>query len=66
MIISNIVAEIEAIKKEKDQNYKEIKKLDRIMDSYKRMQKELLEKDSDYNYRLSELEDELYELQNNH
>ena len=38
-IEANIEAEIEAIKKEKDKNYEEIKKLDRIMESYKRMKK---------------------------
>lgn len=59
MIKANIEAEIEAVKKEKDQNYEEIKKLDRIMEAYKRMQKKLLDKDSDYNFRLSELEEQL-------
>lgn len=59
MIKANIEAEIEAVKKEKDQNYEEIKKLDRIIEAYKRIQKKLLDKDSDYNFRLSELEDQL-------
>lgn len=64
MIKANIEAEIEAVKKKKDQNYEEIKKLDKIMEANKRMQKKLLEKDSDYNFRLSELEEQLNELQN--
>lgn len=62
MIKANIEAEIEAVKKKKDQNYEEIKKLDKIMEANKRMQKKLLEKDSDYNFRLSELEEQLNEL----
>lgn len=66
MIIANIEAEIDALEKQKIENYEKIEKLDRMIEVIKDFQKDLLEKDSDYNFRLSELEDELYELQNNH
>lgn len=65
MIRANIEAEIEAIKKQKIENYEKIVKLDRMIEVIRDSQKDLLEKDSDYNFRLSELEDELYNDNNN-
>lgn len=59
MLIANIEAEIEAIKKRKESNYEDIKKIDHVIEFLHKRQKMLLEKDSDYNFRLSELEDEL-------
>lgn len=59
MIKANIEAEIEAIKKRKESNYEDIKKIDNMIEILHKRQKMLLDKDSDYNFRLSELEDEL-------
>lgn len=66
MILANIEAEINALEKQKIENYEKIVKLDQMIEVIKNFQKDLLEKDNYYNIRLSELEDELYELQNNH
>lgn len=57
MIRANIEAEIEAIKKRKDQNYKDIMTIDIMIEFLKKRQKLLLDKDNDYNFRLSELEE---------
>lgn len=65
MILANIEAEIDALEKQKIENYEKIVKLDRMIEVIKEFQKDLLEKDSDYNFRLSELEDELYNENNN-
>ena len=62
MIRANIEAEHEAIEKQKIDNFKEIKKLDNMIETIREIQKRLLEKDNYYNIRLSELEDELNEL----
>lgn len=59
MIKANIEAEIEAIKKRKESNYEDIKKIDHVIEILHKRQKLLLDRDSDYNFRLSELEDEL-------
>ena len=59
MIQANIEAEIEAIKKRKESNYEDIKKIDHMIEILHKRQKMLLDRDSDYNFRLSELEDEL-------
>lgn len=59
MIKANIEAEIEALKKRKEGNYEDIKKIDRMIEILYKRQKMLLDRDSDYNFRLSELEDEL-------
>ena len=59
MIKANIEAEIEAIKKRKESNYEDIKKIDHMIEILHKRQKMLLDRDSDYNFRLSELEDEL-------
>lgn len=62
MIKANIEAEIEVIKKRKDSNYEDIKKIDHMIDILHKRQKMLLDRDSDYNFRLSELEEQLNEL----
>lgn len=62
MIKANIEAEIEALKKRKDSNYEDIKKIDHMIDILHKRQKMLLDRDSDYNFRLSELEEQLNEL----
>jgi len=59
MIKANIEAEIEAIKKRKESNYEDIKKIDHMIEILHKRQKMLIDKDSDYNFRLSELEEEL-------
>ena len=59
MIKANIEAEIEAVKKRKESNYEDIKKIDQIIEILHKRQKMLLDKDSDYNFRLSELEEQL-------
>lgn len=59
MIQANIEVEIEAIKKRKESNYEDIKKIDHMIEILNKRQKMLLDRDSDYNFRLSELEDEL-------
>lgn len=57
MLKANIDAEIEAIKKRKKSNYEDIKKIDNMIEILHKRQKMLLDKDSDYNFRLSELQE---------
>lgn len=59
MLKANIEAEIEALKKRKDSNYEDIKKTDHMIDILHKRRKMLLDRDSDYNFRLSELEEQL-------
>ena len=59
MIIANIEANIEAKRQERDQIYKELIKLDNVIDDLKEQKRKLLEEDSDLYYEIEELKEYL-------
>lgn len=65
MIRANIDAAIEAKIKERDKNWENIRRLDSIIEKLKVKKSRLLDHDTDLYYELEELEDELYNDNNN-
>ena len=59
MILANIEANIEAKQQDRDQIYKELIKLDNVIDDLKEQKRKLLEEDSDLYYEIEELKEQL-------
>ena len=67
MIKANIEAVIEAKIKERDKVWKDLQRIDSLIEKLKVKKSRLLDRDTDLYYEMEELEDELNnELQNNH
>lgn len=67
MIKANIEAAIEAKIKERDKVWKDLQRIDSLIEKLKAKKSRLLDRDTDLYYEMEELEDELNnELQNNH
>lgn len=65
MIRANIEANIESKKAERDLIYKELIKIDNIIDDLKEQKHKMLEEDSELYYEIEELEELKDEMQNN-
>lgn len=66
MIRANIEAEIDAKKAERNLIYKELQKIDNMIDDLKEQKYKMLEEDSELYYEIGELENLRYEMQNNY